>query len=379
MFILYPFPEALPIEKARGVQVVNITRALADEACNVELIQTGNDISGIYRHYGITPSPWFVPTSISRSIGFGGFKLQSNKIFNFRLSRHIDSLKNKPDLIISRHLKTAYHLLRHHKDIPLLYDAHEVFSESSTNPKNIAALEKMESFVLHHASFVTAISESLREDLKLRYEFDKPVHIVRTATAVPPDMPTKDYSGPGRHIIYTGSLYEWKGVEDIIEAGQHLDETCHITVIGGNEEQIAVLKKRLGAHAVKFSFYPFMPHDRIQHYLQDACIALLPNSPGSVSRWTSPLKLFEYLANGCAIIASDIPTIRELLTENQACFYNSGDARALAGCINKLNENPQLAENLGRQGHKLAQLHDWSHRARQILSIVSGNPTRETR
>jgi glycosyltransferase involved in cell wall biosynthesis len=373
MFILYPFPEALPIEKARGVQVVNMTRALADEGCEVELIQTGNDIPEIYQHYGITPSPQFRPTSISRTIGLGGLKIQSNKIFNFRLSRHINSLKNKPDLIISRHLKTAYHLLRHHQDIPLLYDAHEVFCESSTNPKNIAALEKMESYVLDHASFVTAISESLREDLKLRYRFETPVQIVRTATTVPSDMPAKDYNSPGQHIIYTGSLYEWKGVDDIIEAGKHLDETCHITLIGGNEEQIAVLKKRLGSHVDKFSFHAFMPHDRIQHYLGDACIALLPNSPGSVSRWTSPLKLFEYLANGCAIIATDIPTIRELLTEDQACFYSSGDAQALARCINKLNSNPQFAEKLGRQGHELAQEHSWPHRARQIKNIISGN------
>jgi glycosyltransferase involved in cell wall biosynthesis len=377
MFILYPFPEALPIEKARGVQVVNMTRALADEGCEVELIQTGNDISGIYQHYGITPSPQFRPASISRSIGLAGLRLKSNKIFNFRLSRHIKSLNKKPDLIISRHLKTAYYLLRHHKDIPLLYDAHEVFCESSTNPKNIASLEKMESYVLSHASFVTAISESLREDLKLRYRFEKPVHIVRTATVVPPDMPAKDYNKPARHIVYAGSLYEWKGVDDIIKAGEYLNEACHITLIGGNETQIANLKKRLGPVVDKFSFHPFMPHERIQQYLRDACIALLPNSPGSVSRWTSPLKLFEYLANGCAIIASDIPTIRELLTEDQACFYSSGDARALAGCINKLGENPQLTGKLGRKGHALAQQHSWPHRARQIMNIISYDQTRE--
>jgi glycosyltransferase involved in cell wall biosynthesis len=372
MFILYPFPEKLPIDKARGVQVVNITHALADEECEVELIQTGYDIPEIYQHYGLSPSPNLRLVSVSRGISLAGLKVQSNKIFNFRLSRHINSLTDKPDLIISRHLKTAYHLLKHHKDIPLLYDAHEVFSESSSNPKNLAKLEKMESYVLHHASFVTAISESLQEDLKQHYGFEKAVHIVRTATAVPSEMPVKDFSNPGKHVIYTGSLYEWKGVEDIVEAGPYLDEACHVTLIGGNKQQIGILRERLGIHAHKFTFHPFMPHDSIQQYLFDACIALLPNSPGSVSRWTSPLKLFEYLASGCAIIATDIPTIRELLMKDQACFYSSGDARGLANCINQLNANPSVAERLGRKGHGLAQEHSWSHRARQILKIASG-------
>lgn len=373
MFILYPFPEPLPIAKARGVQVVNITHALASQDCRVDLIHTGQDAAAIYQHYGLDPIPGFNPITIPRTIQLLGMKLNSNRIFNFRLSRHINRLANKPDLIISRHLKTAYHLLRHHPEIPLLYDAHEIFTESTTNPKNRAALKKMEAYILGNATVITAISESLREDIQKHYGTTKPIHIVRTATTVPRQMPEKEWQYAGKHIIYTGSLYNWKGVDDVIEAGKAIDNDFRITMIGGNDAQIATLKKRLGEHLQKFEFLPFMAHERIKEYLAKACIAILPNIPGSVSQWTSPLKLFEYMANGCAIIATDIPTIREILTPEQARFYASGDVDALVECIRDLSAKPDYAAALGRKNHELAQQHSWSQRAQQILSIFSGS------
>lgn len=370
MFILYPFPEPLPIKKARGVQVVNITQALARQGCRVDLIHSGNDSNAIYSHYGLKTMPGFNPVTISRSIQFAGLKINSNKIFNYKLSQYINRLDKKPDLIIARHLKTAYFLLRHHPDIPLLYDAHEIFTESTTNPGNKKKLKKLESYTLNHATTLTAISEALAKDIRQSYDIKKPIHIIRTATVVPAAMPSKDWDHPEQHIIYTGSLYGWKGVDDIIKAGKYLDDSVHIKIIGGEKQQIKELKKELGPHENKFEFIPFLPHEKIQEQLSGACIAILPNNPGSVSQWTSPLKLFEYLANGCAIISTNIPTIREIISDSEALFYTSGNSEQLAERINEYTTSPQQARTIGHHNFELASQHSWDARAQQIMDIT---------
>jgi len=370
MFILYPFPEPLPIEKARGVQVVNITQALARQGCRVDLIHTGNVTEAIFSHYGLEPIPGFNPVTISRSIKFAGLKINSNKIFNFKLSQYINRLGKKPDLIIARHLKTAYYLLRHHPDIPLLYDAHEIFTESTIKPGNKNKLKKLESYTLNHATTLTAISEALAKDIRQSYGIEKPIHIIRTATTVPAAMPSKDWGHPEKHIIYTGSLYGWKGVDDIIKAGKHLDDSVHIKIIGGENQQIKELKKELGPDQDKFEFIPFLPHEKIQEHLSRACIAILPNNPGSVSQWTSPLKLFEYLANGCAIISTDIPTLREIISGSEALFYPSGSPEELAARIYEYTANPEKAKATGKHNYQLAEDHSWDARAKQILDIT---------
>ena len=373
MFILYPFPETLPIAKARGVQVVNITHSLARQGCRLDLLHTGQDNAAIYQHYGIDPIPGFNPISISGSVRLLGLEFKSNKIFNIRMSRYIDSLDKKPDLFIARHLKTAYHLLRHHSDIPLLYDAHEIFTESTTNPNNKSNLLKMESYTLNHAAYITAISEALAKDITQTYGINRPIDIVRTATTFPESIPKKDWSHPEKHIIYAGSLYGWKGVDDIIKAGKYLDDNVLIKIIGGEKQQIEELKKELGPHQKKFEFIPFLPHEKIQEQLSGACIAILPNNPGSVSQWTSPLKLFEYLANGCAIISTDIPTIREIISESEALFYTSGRPEQLAERIREYTTNPQRAKPTGLHNYELAPQHSWDARARQILDITRNN------
>jgi glycosyltransferase involved in cell wall biosynthesis len=370
MFILYPFPEPLPIKKARGVQVVNITQALARQGCLVDLIHSGTDNQAIYSHYGLKPMNGFNPVSITRTFKFAGLQIKSNKIFNKKLSHYINNLDDKPDLIISRHLKTAYYLLRHHPDIPLLYDAHEIFAASTTNPANKNKLIKLESYTLKHSTSLTAISEALAEDIRQTYDIRKSIHIVRTATTVPATMPAKDWDHPELHIIYTGSLYGWKGVDDIIKAGRHLDDHLHIKIIGGEQQQIEALKKELGPHQDKFEFLPFLPHEAIQEHLSGACIAILPNNPGSVSQWTSPLKLFEYLANGCAIISTDIPTIREIISDSEALFYTSGRPEKLAEKIEEYTASPQQARAIGLHNFELASQHSWDARAKQILDIT---------
>jgi glycosyltransferase involved in cell wall biosynthesis len=88
---------------------------------------------------------------------------------------------------------------------------------------------------------------------------------------------------------------------------------------------------------------------------------VLPNARTAISeRYTSPLKLFEYLAMGRPIVASDLPSIREVLTDSRtALLVPPGDPQALAGALSRLAGDRALARALGRASLALAADFTW--------------------
>jgi glycosyltransferase involved in cell wall biosynthesis len=97
-------------------------------------------------------------------------------------------------------------------------------------------------------------------------------------------------------------------------------------------------------------------------------VFVLPNIATAVSeRYTSPLKLFEYLALGGAIIASDLSALREVLTHDEtAWLVPPDDDRALADALSLLATNQALRERLGRTARKLSQDFTWERRAERL-------------
>jgi glycosyltransferase involved in cell wall biosynthesis len=85
----------------------------------------------------------------------------------------------------------------------------------------------------------------------------------------------------------------------------------------------------------------------------------------------SPLKLFEYLAAGLAVVAAAIPGVTELVDERTAVLVPPGDPEALADAVASLAADPLGRERLGRSGRMLAERHTWAHRARGILDEVA--------
>jgi glycosyltransferase involved in cell wall biosynthesis len=123
----------------------------------------------------------------------------------------------------------------------------------------------------------------------------------------------------GPLIVYAGGLYwAWKGVGTLLRAQAEMGERAWLAVVGGSPERRTVdelvgLARRLGLKKVLFT--GFVPPAQVPAYLQAADLLALPNSAlAEISRrHTSPLKLFEYLASGRPVAASDLPSLMEVL------------------------------------------------------------------
>jgi len=171
-------------------------------------------------------------------------------------------------------------------------------------------------------------------------------------------------------VVYSGQLFEWKGVANLIIAAQDLPLDVLVVVVGGGDEEIArlVLLDRNG----RVEFIGWRKHSLIPLYLRAADLLVLPNKKdGDLSEfYTSPLKMFEYMAAGKPIIATDLPSLREVLNEQNAFFVVPGDSVALARGITMVLNNAMLADRISRQALQEVKNYTWDIRAQQILDFI---------
>jgi glycosyltransferase involved in cell wall biosynthesis len=86
----------------------------------------------------------------------------------------------------------------------------------------------------------------------------------------------------------------------------------------------------------------------------------------------SPIKMFEYMASGVPIIASDLPALREVLQDGKNCLLAApSDVTAWLIALDKLLQNPSLARAIGQRGHEdYEREYTWTRRAQRILSAA---------
>lgn len=181
----------------------------------------------------------------------------------------------------------------------------------------------------------------------------------------------------GRQIaLYTGSLLPWKGVETLIRSAQFLPENVVVVIVGGSDSD----RERLRASAARREFVnrvvfiPHQPHSHISLLFNGADVLVLPTSGKSqIGREeTSPIKVFEYLTAGKPIIASDVPSSREVLDETTAIFFRPDDSEDCARAIMR-GVSLELAERerMRAAQREFVRTHTWDTRAQAILSFLS--------
>jgi glycosyltransferase involved in cell wall biosynthesis len=181
-------------------------------------------------------------------------------------------------------------------------------------------------------------------------------------------------SAPGRlKIGYAGKLSTGKGMA-VIGALAALCPDKDFHIFGGWPGEVECWRKRISAANV--FFHGHLPHGRLPGFYRQMDILLAPlqraNSVGKnydIGRWTSPLKIFEYMAYAKPIIASDLPTLREIIRDGEnGLLVNPEDPQAWQDAINRLASDSALAQRIGaRAAADLEEKYAWRVRAQNVL------------
>jgi glycosyltransferase involved in cell wall biosynthesis len=373
--LIYAFPEPLPLDKARGLQAVNTVAALALTGMEIEFafapVPGPRGPVDPFAHYGVARPEGVTLVPLARSLPWPLSGVHSNRLFFSNLRRQFGDRLLTERLLV-RHLKLAAKLARDHPGALFAYEAHEVFADTAA-PARREANRRLEHTVMARASAVVANSGATGRRLEALYGRPGILEVVCNGVTRPAALPQKRWPEAGRQVIYAGSFYPWKGVRELVAAVGRLPE-CRMALLGGDERRVAELKAQCMPGGAEIEFAGQLPHAEVMARLATACIAVVPNRDDTDSAFTSPIKLFEYMASGCAIVASDLPSLREVLGEHDAVWTKPGDPVSLAAGIRQLATDTRLAQSLGERVRARSAEYTWEARGRKLKEILERMP-----
>ena len=142
--------------------------------------------------------------------------------------------------------------------------------------------------------------------------------------------------------------------------------------MGGTDYDIQKFKQKT-KYLNNILIFCHKPYDQIPSLLKAADILVLPNSAKEEisNRYTSPLKLFEYMASGRPIVASSLPSITEILNSKNAVLVKPDDVRSLMEGVIKLLDDSLFGFELAKKGLEDVQDYTWQNRAVLVLNFLS--------
>ena len=185
-------------------------------------------------------------------------------------------------------------------------------------------------------------------------------------------------------IFFVGGFYEWHDVRTLLDAFAQVlmthPDACLVLVGDGTLRQAMEQHSTdLGIdHAVRFT--GIVAHAEVPRLMAAADIAVVPYPPIDRELWLSPLKLFEYMASGTAIVASAVGQLKEIIQDrNNGLLVPPGDIAAMTVALHKLIDDPALRSRLSQQAREDAvQKYSWdsyvSRLERIFAAVIAGKP-----
>ena len=173
---------------------------------------------------------------------------------------------------------------------------------------------------------------------------------------------------------YTGHLYRGRGLDLMLELASSYPEVNFLWV-GGEQEAVDRWRARIEKLELEnVQLLGFLPNEELPMVQASCDVLLMPyeqqiqvSSGGDTAAYASPMKVFEYLAAGRAIIASDLPVIREILNDSNSMLLPADDAAAWIGALRTLMFDPGQRGWLAAHAKEDASQYSWKARAERAL------------
>jgi len=397
--LVYLANARLPTEKAHGYQISKMCEAFALNGAEVMLLhpyrhQSDQRLVGrtVFDYYGIKPIfrvqtlknldivmlNRFIPDRIFTPIFFAHAFIWG--YYAASMARQF-----RADLYYTRDTTIAYWLVR--MGLLTVYEAHV-----APNRGQRWLLRKITRHPL--LRLVVVLTSFLRQQfLDMSFSSDQVIVLpdgvdldlfeglpskedCRRRLGLPLERPIIGYIGRFR------TLEMEKGIPELVEAMKDLSSVngaeLLLLCVGGPMDAVPAyleLARRIGIPQDRLRFVDRVPNTEVPYWIRAFDVALAPFPwVDHYAYFMSPLKLFEYMAAGVPILATDLPSIREVLRHGEnAWLVPPGDPKALTEGIRHLLENSDLAERLARQAKEDVRQYTWKRRAAVILQHVFGN------
>jgi glycosyltransferase involved in cell wall biosynthesis len=355
----------IPSDTANSLQVMKACQALVQLGHQLTLLVPGSKSTNVdlRQHYGLQtdfPIEWL--------------SSPTRRIFTWRAVRRARMLK--ADLLYSWFPQSAVFGLL--SKLPVIFEIH-IQPTGFFGPLWYRAFATLRGHK-RLASITRALVQILERDFYMHFSTDEVViapngvDLERFASLSDPftarrqiglrEVPT---------VMCTGHLYVGRGVDLFLSLAKQLPQ-AHFVWVGGRPEDIKNWQQRVESANVTFT--GFIPNRDLPLYQAAADVLLMPysrsimGSSGTAdsANVASPMKMFEYMAAGRAIVTSDLAVIREVLNEKNAVFCKPEEVGDWRFAIESLLANRTRRIDLGSQARHDVQRYTWLARAERILN-----------
>ena len=374
MRIVYISKSIIPSRTANSIHVMKMCQAFADNGHEVILLapnlkyQYENEVDDIYEFYGVKKI-FFIKKLWHPNLKIGAFVYTLSIFFYLLVSKKFNLVYGRflhgcyvatllmNEVILETHTP-IYHVKNHRLKVfkKIIKDKYfkklVVISQALKNMYlDNGYLSKNKIFVAHDGADEVV-------------DFDDKINLLGDKNSL--------------KVGYVGHLYKGRGIELIIECAKQInDMTFHI--VGGTNKDIQYWKTYAKNSSLSnIFFYGFVTPEKTIYYKNTFDIVLAPYSrkvsvsgnAGDTSKFMSPLKIFEYMSHKKAIIASDLPALREVLNSKNSLLVEPDNIEDWVNAIIKLREN-ENREQLEINAFIDFGKYSWKNRAMQILTSIS--------
>jgi len=360
----------VPSTAANSIEVMKVAHALTEIGHDVTLIVPGVETkkwNELANWYGLTKS--FPIIWLKENLAF--------RRYDFAIKAVNKARKMKAEIVYTWMLQAA--LLSLWQKKPVVLELHDRIKGSLAPTLFKLILNSKTSKLL--LTNTHALRRVIEEDFRMTLPNDltqvapNGIEVERYMSLPEPEVSRKLLGLPqGLTVGYSGHFYAGRGMEILLHLAKHFPEINFLWV-GGTPDAVQIWKNRLlGEEVNNVTLTGFIPNKQISLY-QAACdvllmpyeLAIAGSGGGNSVDICSPMKMFEYMAAGRAIIASDLPVLHEILNEENAIFCPAEDSKAWQSTLNSLVNDPERMKDLGKQAHEDAQSYSWKTRAEKSM------------
>lgn len=361
----------MPFDKAYGIQLAKMCEALIEEGADLTLVvPSRGPQTSLREFYGLRvdiPTIWLPTLNLAEYERFGYFCMSLSFSFSYLVFLWYKRLIGERFVLYTIDSDC-------YSSSALAFIPSPIFSEMHGGKPSTLATRLLFSRIRG----IIAINRIIIEDLKAVFPRARARYIaepngVDLAMFAPKDKgqarAALGLPSDAKIVLYAGRFYSWKGLE-IIPRAAALTPEIRWQIVGDTREKFAsVVKEPLPPNVYFAGSRPYseMP---LWNAASDAVLVLGTKRNEQSYRWTSPMKLFEHMAAGRPILASNTPAISGAVSGGEVLLYEPDNAKDLADKAREAVAGGDTIDKLVSGATRAVQRLAWNERAKRVIHFI---------
>ncbi len=363
---LYAAFDRFPSRKGAAIHIDRFARTLFDTFGSGVLAVLG--APGLSAHQvddacEIVRFPFDVANFLERALAFSHW-----------LGKHVDALESSLEVCHFRDpWSGAAIALRPRRSYAVVYEVNALPSIElpslfpGVGPRTLQKIRATELACCDAADLIVTPSHTTASFLESLGVAPARIEVIPNGADVRDDVPRPD-DAPETYLLYFGAAQSWQGIDTLLRAFARLTDypALRLVICASNDSRAwrlyARLAEKLGVTERIVWRYALGEPD-LARWRQHAAVSIAPltDSPRNVVQGCAPLKILESMASGTAVVASDVPPVRELIRDRENGWLVHPERPAeLARALRILLDHPELARRLGANARRtIAESYTW--------------------